>query len=100
MTDLRNLVRGAVISTMLMHTITGFAADEGSVDEPLSDDDRAAEFICSYTVGETSFGTFQKDFTGYFTRAQAMNPGSGPGVLLKPLKWEKSVNPLPRRATC
>jgi hypothetical protein len=64
----------------------------GQVDPRRNDDQRAMNLLCGYVVGKTTFAVFQRDFGGYFTRSRALDPGGGPGVLLKPLKWQKVVN--------
>lgn len=61
-------------------------------------DEVALKQVCSYEENQTTFGEFQSDFGGYFSRAATSDPDSVPGVLFKPLKWEKQVNAPPEKS--
>jgi hypothetical protein len=92
---IRSLIFGLAFAASVMAS----AQSDKAADPDSTADDAALEHICSYVEKETTFGEFQSHFGDYFTRAATSNPDSIPGVLFKPLKWEKQVNAPPEKST-
>jgi hypothetical protein len=93
-----NAINAIVFALGLAASGMSLAQSTDQPDPGQAADEQAQASLCSYVVGETTFNTFQNDFTGYFTRQSSRDPDSAPGLLLKPLFWEKSVSAPPDKA--